>query len=146
MRYNVLLGGGGQSCIIFLKANHITNKGARNNAPLCETQWSMHSMLMLGGWGHASPGKFWKIDGLRLNLRAFQGLAVFSEDIAFACHIVAPYPPPPSHPIGVLVVLAPPVKKLSKMVGNSASYPVYSKHSELPWIAIHLWRNMCRQL
>ena len=37
-------------------------------------------------------------------------LAVFSEDIAFACHFVAPCPSPPSHPIGVLVVLAMPVK------------------------------------
>ena len=37
-------------------------------------------------------------------------LAVFSEDVAFACHFVAPRPPPPSHPIGVLVVLATPVK------------------------------------
>ena len=30
----------------------------------------------------------------------------------------------PSHPVGVLVVLAKPVKKLSKMAGNPASYPV----------------------
>ena len=30
----------------------------------------------------------------------------------------------PSHLVGVLVVLAMPVKKLSKMVGNSASYPL----------------------
>ena len=29
---------------------------------------------------------------------------------------------PPSHPVGVLLILATPVKKLSKMVGNSASY------------------------
>ena len=28
----------------------------------------------------------------------------------------------PSHPVGVLLVLATPVKKLSKMVGNLASY------------------------
>ena len=39
------------------------------------------------------------------------------------------------HPIGVLVVLTTPV---AKMVGNSASYPVYSRHSKLPWIAIDL--------
>ena len=32
-----------------------------------------------------------------------------------------PARPPPSHPIGVLLVLATPVK-LSKMAGNSASY------------------------
>ena len=29
---------------------------------------------------------------------------------------------PPSHPVGVLLVLATPVKKLSKMAGNLASY------------------------
>ena len=49
-------------------------------------------------------------------------LAGFSEDIAFARHFVATYAPPPSHPVGVLpVLLATPVK-LSKMVGNLASY------------------------
>ena len=30
--------------------------------------------------------------------------------------------PPPSHPVGVLLILATPVKKLSKMAGNLASY------------------------
>ena len=29
-------------------------------------------------------------------------------------------------------------KTLSKMMGNSANYPVYSRYSELPWIAISL--------
>ena len=29
----------------------------------------------------------------------------FSEEIAFARHFVASHPPPPSHPIGVLLVL-----------------------------------------
>ena len=33
-------------------------------------------------------------------------LAGFGEDIAFACHFVATHPPPPSHPVGVLLVLA----------------------------------------
>ena len=41
-------------------------------------------------------------------------LAGFSEDVAFAAF--------PSHPAGVVLILATPVKKLSKMVGNSASY------------------------
>ena len=41
-------------------------------------------------------------------------LAVFSKDIAFTCHLVAPRLPPPSHPIGVLVVLAAPVKNYLK--------------------------------
>ena len=33
-----------------------------------------------------------------------------------------PAHPPPSHLVGVLLVLAAPVKKLSKMAGNLASY------------------------
>ena len=33
-----------------------------------------------------------------------------------------PAHPPPSRPAGVLLILATPVKKLSKMAGNSASY------------------------
>ena len=47
-------------------------------------------------------------------------LIVFSENIAFARHFVAPRLPPPFHPIGVLGYTS---KKLSKMAGNSASYP-----------------------
>ena len=39
-------------------------------------------------------------------------LAVVSEDVAFACHFMAPCPPPASHPIGVLVVLVAPVKNI----------------------------------
>ena len=57
-------------------------------------------------------------------------LAVFSEDVAFAHHFVAPNMPPPSHPIGMLVLLATSVK-ISKMAGNPARYPVYSRYSEL---------------
>ena len=38
---------------------------------------------------------------------------------------------PPSHSIGMLVALTT-LEKLSKMVDNLASYPVYSRHSELP--------------
>ena len=59
-------------------------------------------------------------------------LAVFIEDVAFACHFMATCLPPPSSPIGVLVVLGISVKKLSKMAGNSASYQMYSRYSELP--------------
>ena len=44
--------------------------------------------------------------------------------VAFAHHFVATHSPPASQPIEVLVVLATPVKKLSKMLGNPASYPV----------------------
>ena len=57
-------------------------------------------------------------------------LAVFSEDVAFACHFVATRLPP-TLPSYRNAVLATPVKKLSKMAGNSASYPVYSRYSEL---------------
>ena len=45
-------------------------------------------------------------------------LAGFSEDVAFARHFVATHQPPPSHPIGMLLILATPVQKL---VGYSAS-------------------------
>ena len=41
-------------------------------------------------------------------------LAGFSEDIAFARHFVATSPPPPFHPIRVLLVLATPVKTYLK--------------------------------
>ena len=51
--------------------------------------------------------------------------------IAFARHFVATRPPPLSHPVGVLLLLATPVKKLSKMAVNPASYPVYSAYNEL---------------
>ena len=37
-------------------------------------------------------------------------LAGFSKDVALACHFVATRPPPPSHPIQVLLVLATPVQ------------------------------------
>ena len=43
---------------------------------------------------------------------------VFSEDVAFARHVVATCSPPPSHPIGVLVVLAMPVKSYLKCQEN----------------------------
>ena len=39
---------------------------------------------------------------------------VFSEDLTFARHFVATQPPPPSHPIGVLVILATQVKHYLK--------------------------------
>ena len=41
-------------------------------------------------------------------------LAGFSQDVAFARHFMATRPPPPSHPIGVLLVLATPVKNYLK--------------------------------
>ena len=41
-------------------------------------------------------------------------LAGFGEDVAFARHFVATHPPPPSHPVGVLLVLATPVNNYLK--------------------------------
>ena len=52
-------------------------------------------------------------------------LAGSNEDVALAHHFVATHLPPPSYPIGVLLALAMPVK-ISKMVGNSASYSLNS--------------------
>ena len=37
-------------------------------------------------------------------------LAGFNEDIVFACHFMATCPPLPSHPVGVVLVVATPVK------------------------------------
>ena len=45
-------------------------------------------------------------------------LTVFIVDLAFSHHFVLPYYPSYSTPIGVLVVLATPVKKISKLAGN----------------------------
>ena len=46
--------------------------------------------------------------------------------VAFARNFVGTHPPSPSHPTGVLLILATPVKKLSKMARNSASYSTNS--------------------
>ena len=48
------------------------------------------------------------------------------RSITFAHQFAAPPPPSLSTHIEVLVILAAPVKKLSKMLGNSASYPFNS--------------------
>ena len=48
-------------------------------------------------------------------------MAGFGEDVAFAHHFMATPPP-----VGVLLVLAMPVKTQSKMAGNSASYSLNS--------------------
>ena len=57
-------------------------------------------------------------------------LAGFSEDVTFACHFVAPHLPPTLPPYKSASGVGYTTKKLSKMVGNSASYWVYSRHSE----------------
>ena len=52
-------------------------------------------------------------------------LAAISEDVVFAHHFVAPWPPPTSSASGIGYTS----KIQSKMAGNSARYPVYSGHS-----------------
>ena len=60
-------------------------------------------------------------------------LPVFSEDVAFTHHFIAPHPPPPSRPIGVIVVLAIPVKNYLKWWAiQLAIQCIRSRHSELP--------------
>ena len=49
-------------------------------------------------------------------------LAGFSEDVMFARYFVATCPPPPYRSAGIGYA----IKKLSKMVGNSASYSLNS--------------------
>ena len=39
-------------------------------------------------------------------------LAGFSKDVAFVCHFMATHPPPSFHPIGLLLILAKPVKPI----------------------------------
>ena len=58
-------------------------------------------------------------------------LAVFSEDVAFARHIVAPCPPPTLPPCRSTTDIGYTSKKLYKMAGNPPSYPVYSRYNEL---------------
>ena len=71
---------------------------------------------------------------------------VFSKDIAFAPHSVAPRPPPIILPYRSASGIGYASTKLSKMVGSPASYPVYSRYNELLSIAIDFWKNMCWQL
>ena len=56
---------------------------------------------------------------------------VLSEDVAFACHFVATLPPPTLPPFRSATGIGYTSKKLSKMAGNPASYPVYSRYNEL---------------
>ena len=56
---------------------------------------------------------------------------VYSEDVAFAHHFVDTHLLPPSHSIGLLMVSAMPVEKLSKMAGNPDNYPMYTRCNEL---------------
>ena len=58
-------------------------------------------------------------------------LGVFTTDIAFAHHFVAPCLPPILPPYRSASGIGYASKNLSKMAGNTASYPVYSTYSEL---------------
>ena len=55
----------------------------------------------------------------------------FSEDVAFAHHFVAIRPPPTLPPCRSASGIGYTSKKLSKMAGNPASYPVYSRYNEI---------------
>ena len=54
---------------------------------------------------------------------------VFSEDVAFACHFVVTCPPPTLPPYRSVSGIGYTSKKLSKMAGKPASYPVYSGYN-----------------
>ena len=56
---------------------------------------------------------------------------VLSEDVALARHFVATRPPPILPPCRSATDIGYASKKLSKMVGNPANYPVYSRYNEL---------------
>ena len=60
-------------------------------------------------------------------------LAVFSDDIGFACHFMGACLALTLSYYRSASGMATPVKNhLVKLVGNLASYPVYSRHSDLP--------------
>ena len=63
-------------------------------------------------------------------------LAVFSRDVAFACHFVAPRPPPTLPPYRSASGIDYAKKTIYNMMGNSASYPVYSRQ----WITLNSYR------
>ena len=56
---------------------------------------------------------------------------VLSEDVALAHHFVATRPPPTLPRCRSVTDIGYASKKLSKMAGNPASYPVYSRYNEL---------------
>ena len=65
---------------------------------------SPHNWLMILAMDLAALCDMWSIN--------VSHLAVISEEVGFACHFVASCLPPPSHPVGVLVVLATSVKTI----------------------------------
>ena len=54
---------------------------------------------------------------------------VLSEDVALARHFVATRSPPTLPPCRSATDIGYPSKKLSKMAGNPASYPVYCRYN-----------------
>ena len=116
-----------------------------SNAPIFP--WEADSWLWITTWladefGYGFSCFVWHV---KVKM-ALMEVICFSEDVAFACHFMAPCPPtfiPPDRSASGTDYAS---KKSSKMVGNPASYPVYSRYSGLLWIAIGLWRNKCRQL
>ena len=68
-------------------------------------------------------------------------LVLFSVDVAFTLHLVAPHHPLLSNPIGVLIVLAMPVK-----VAQLSTYPFNSWCIDRVWIAIELWQIAYKHL
>ena len=73
-------------------------------------------------------------------------MADFSKVVTFASHTVATFCPSPSHLIGVILVLVTPVKELSKMAGNLASYATNNWWIDRLYIAIELWQISYKHL
>ena len=89
-------------------------------------------------FGHGFSCFVWYLEG---KMATMDAIWLFSLDIALPATSWLPACPH-AHPTGVLVVLVPPVKisKLSKMTGNSASYPLNSWLIDRLWIAIESWQ------
>ena len=82
IRYNGLLGGAKSH---YLPQSKVYDKlGKPRIHFIVQSTISMHSMLMLGRSGGMHPlGRFWKIDSLRLNLRAFHSQNTYIKCINF---------------------------------------------------------------
>ena len=52
---------------------------ANQKAVLSIASMCMWSMLLVGGWEHASLGKFLKLHTLRLKLRAYSNIYIYKE-------------------------------------------------------------------
>ena len=81
---------------------------------------SPHNWLMSLAMDLAALCDMWGWNG--------SNLAVFREDIAFSHHFITPCLLPPNRSASDTDYTS---KKLSKMAGNPAIHPVYSRYSEL---------------